>query len=283
MRCFTLALAQLLVATVALGDMGLPLGIPPGPEDPVLARVAPEECLFYMSWAGIASPDPKSEPDRTVAGRAGDTELPRADRPLHLPGRREVAWQERQNTEEAKVNAARFWKGFRTAANVSGAVFLAKMKIRDKPKAKDADKETADAEEDSAEAERPKKRVEKEYVDIEAGVVLALGKDAAWAKTEMQKFVEEARQARKEEKAETDKKDAVEFQEVQIDGQTWYRLKIHPDGRCLLGVFTATTSSPPRATTALRRSWRRRRKTRPRGSRPSRSRCRIERPRRSST
>ncbi|MBM4090555.1 MAG: DUF1559 domain-containing protein [Planctomycetes bacterium] len=40
------------------GSVGLPLGIPPGPEDPVVSRVAPEECLFYMSWAGTAQPDP---------------------------------------------------------------------------------------------------------------------------------------------------------------------------------------------------------------------------------
>ena len=43
------------------GGAGLPLGIPPAPEEPVLAKVAPEECLFYTSWAGTAQPDPNSE------------------------------------------------------------------------------------------------------------------------------------------------------------------------------------------------------------------------------
>jgi len=42
------------------GGGGLPLGVPPLPEDPVLAKVAPAECLFYTSWAGTAKPDPKS-------------------------------------------------------------------------------------------------------------------------------------------------------------------------------------------------------------------------------
>jgi len=42
------------------GGMGFPLGIPPGPEDPLLTRVAPEECLYYTSWAGMAEPDPQS-------------------------------------------------------------------------------------------------------------------------------------------------------------------------------------------------------------------------------
>jgi hypothetical protein len=43
------------------GGVGLPLGLPPGPEDPAVANAAPEECLFYLSWAGTAKPDPKSE------------------------------------------------------------------------------------------------------------------------------------------------------------------------------------------------------------------------------
>ena len=42
------------------GGVGLPLGLPPGPEDPAVAAAAPEECLFYLSWAGTAKPDPKS-------------------------------------------------------------------------------------------------------------------------------------------------------------------------------------------------------------------------------
>jgi hypothetical protein len=42
------------------GGIGLPLGVPPLPADPVLANVAPEECLLYCSSAGMAIPDPKS-------------------------------------------------------------------------------------------------------------------------------------------------------------------------------------------------------------------------------
>ena len=40
--------------------VGLPLGLPPGPEDPVCANAAPAECLFYTSWAGTAKADPAS-------------------------------------------------------------------------------------------------------------------------------------------------------------------------------------------------------------------------------
>ncbi len=42
------------------GGVGLPLGVPPLPEDPLLAKIAPEECLLYMSSAGMAKPDTKS-------------------------------------------------------------------------------------------------------------------------------------------------------------------------------------------------------------------------------
>jgi hypothetical protein len=40
--------------------VGLPLGVPPLPEDPMLARLAPAECMVYLSWSGVAAPDAKS-------------------------------------------------------------------------------------------------------------------------------------------------------------------------------------------------------------------------------
>jgi len=43
------------------GGMGLPVGIPPAPEDPTMARVAPEECIFYTTWSAMAEPDANSE------------------------------------------------------------------------------------------------------------------------------------------------------------------------------------------------------------------------------
>jgi hypothetical protein len=41
-------------------SLGLLLGLPPAPEDPAVTRAAPEQCLFCVSWAGMAAPDPKS-------------------------------------------------------------------------------------------------------------------------------------------------------------------------------------------------------------------------------
>ena len=51
----------LIVFVLGLGGTGLPLGLPPGPEDPLLAKIAPEECLLYLSWAGMAKPSPDSK------------------------------------------------------------------------------------------------------------------------------------------------------------------------------------------------------------------------------
>ena len=38
------------------GFVGLPLGVPPLPEDPRMAQVAPEECLYYTTWRAMGEP-----------------------------------------------------------------------------------------------------------------------------------------------------------------------------------------------------------------------------------
>ena len=43
------------------GGAGLPVSLPPLPEDPVLAKAAPEKCLWYYSWAGMAKADSSSK------------------------------------------------------------------------------------------------------------------------------------------------------------------------------------------------------------------------------
>ena len=54
------AMVSWLWMSIFIGLPGLPLGVPPQPEDPVMSKVAPEECLFYMSSAGMATADPRS-------------------------------------------------------------------------------------------------------------------------------------------------------------------------------------------------------------------------------
>jgi hypothetical protein len=51
---------ELAVLLMFFGGAGLPLGVPPEKENPVMAHVAPDDCLLYASWAGMATPDPAS-------------------------------------------------------------------------------------------------------------------------------------------------------------------------------------------------------------------------------
>ncbi len=39
---------------------GLPLGMPPGKSDPAMARVAPDDTMFYISWSGTAAASAES-------------------------------------------------------------------------------------------------------------------------------------------------------------------------------------------------------------------------------
>jgi len=56
----TIAIGQLILLLTLSGGAGLPMGIPPAPEDPVMSQAAPDECLFYTTWAGVAEPDATS-------------------------------------------------------------------------------------------------------------------------------------------------------------------------------------------------------------------------------
>jgi hypothetical protein len=58
MAATSLSAATLMLAL--LGGFGLPLGVPPAPENPAMAHVAPAKCLTYGTWAAMAEPDPES-------------------------------------------------------------------------------------------------------------------------------------------------------------------------------------------------------------------------------
>ena len=44
------------------GGIGLPVGVPPAPEDPMMARVIPDDVLMVASWAGVAALEPDADP-----------------------------------------------------------------------------------------------------------------------------------------------------------------------------------------------------------------------------
>ncbi len=48
------------VMLISGGLSGLPMGLPPAEPDVRMSQVAPEECLFYLSWSGMAEPSADS-------------------------------------------------------------------------------------------------------------------------------------------------------------------------------------------------------------------------------
>ncbi len=61
MNMFGLGVPEVTILVMFLGGLGLPLGIPPQPENPAMSYVAPEKCLAYTTWSGLADPNPESE------------------------------------------------------------------------------------------------------------------------------------------------------------------------------------------------------------------------------
>lgn len=57
---FAMGLSWMLVLLLGGAPLLQSTGLPPLPEDPVLAQVAPEQCLLYVSWAGRDVPDASS-------------------------------------------------------------------------------------------------------------------------------------------------------------------------------------------------------------------------------
>ena len=55
-----MGLTEMLLVIVMGSGIGLPLGVPPQQPDPMLAHIAPPQCLYYGAWVGMADPDPAS-------------------------------------------------------------------------------------------------------------------------------------------------------------------------------------------------------------------------------
>ena len=56
--------SEMLIAFALIfgSGIGLPMGMPPGPEDPMMFRVAPENCIFYATWTGVGEIDGAANP-----------------------------------------------------------------------------------------------------------------------------------------------------------------------------------------------------------------------------
>ncbi|MCA9267596.1 MAG: hypothetical protein KDA41_03965, partial [Planctomycetales bacterium] len=125
--------AELLLITMFYGGIGLPLGVPPAKEDPLMARVAPPDCLYYMTWSGMDVPDASrgnhteallAEPQVQALVAAINKQLETGFAKLSVESR----------TEGEKLLASMAPTYIRAALTGSGAVYVSKFAMhRDGP------------------------------------------------------------------------------------------------------------------------------------------------------
>jgi hypothetical protein len=216
-----------LVALAVLGAepdrVGLPLGIPPGPEDLAIAGVAPEKCLFYVNWAGTAAPDPKSrnemeqllaEPEvqvllnsvgnwiRSSLGRGADQPV-KAETDEAAKAKSAKERQERAELAAATLDLCEVWLTHPTG------FFIVDVRP---PSVKPAGTKPSTAKTPDAkalpEASPPSFLAE---FDGHAGLIVALGSDASRVRALVEKLV----------KADNGK----HLQPFQLGDHTWYRQK----------------------------------------------------------
>jgi Protein of unknown function (DUF1559) len=106
------------------GGLPIPFSLPPLPEDPVMSSVAPDECLWYLTWSGSAKPDPKSK-NQTEALLA-EEEIQRFGSELEM--RIVAAIREHAQGPEA-IAAQEMPKLLKIALTRPTAVFIADVKF----------------------------------------------------------------------------------------------------------------------------------------------------------
>ena len=102
---------------------GLPVGIPPAPEDPLMAKIAPEECLFYTTWSGTATADPSSpnQAEQMMAEPELQRVLQAIDRQLQLAAVRLAALEQERAVAMTAELAPRLLK---LLLSQSGALYV---------------------------------------------------------------------------------------------------------------------------------------------------------------
>ena len=201
----TSSVARILLVA-ATGGIGLPFGVPPTPDDPVLVSVLPEKCLLCVSWAGTASPDPKSanQTEQLLAEPEVQNFLTQIDRLARyaLQGGLK-AGQKDDPTSPIPGNA------LRSIVMHPGVVFVSSIQSTGKP----------------------------DFTEIEGGIVFSLGSDAKLVESSMtlwgpmlQKMLDDmtlqpkkkgdGKKESKDSKTRTPSADEI----VKIDGQDWHRV-----------------------------------------------------------
>ena len=283
-----------LVATIALaadpGLKGLPFGIPPAPEDPVISHVAPPQCLFYVNWAGTASPSASSSsetekllsepevqeffnglskvfaacmrsqddepkepaaialstpltllmPQRYVGGQTlpntcylqddvpcvpagtpvGPLPPPRAAEPAAVSSATTIAPPPAATEEKPKFNVSAQDYGDSLSALLTHptAIFVTDVKVTPFKLVKKKARNNGPSEEMPGNTKPEAKEAETSdspNIEIQAGMVVSLGPDAARLHAKFIKYLKKARKAGAD----------ADFAQIKIDGKPWYRSK----------------------------------------------------------
>lgn len=134
---FGLGASELLIMMLFFGgSFGLPMGIPPDKEDVFLHQIAPEECLFYTSWAAMAEADPKS--GNATEKMFADPEIKKLLMGLEKLVQASVAQVEQHEGAEAGQAARDAWKWTRLALSRPSAIFLESFAMGARPRPKGA-------------------------------------------------------------------------------------------------------------------------------------------------
>ena len=122
--------SQIAVVLFFFGGSGtLPLGVPPEKENPVMAYVAPDDCVVYATWAGMAAPDPAS-PNHTeqLLAEAEVQEFAKAVEKAIAAAMQQAARGEDSPQAEALAKTGPIW--LRSLITRPAAIYLTKLEPR---------------------------------------------------------------------------------------------------------------------------------------------------------
>ncbi len=117
---------ELILLLLLGGGFGMPQGMPPTPEDPLMAKAAPADCLLYAAWAGTTLPDAasKNHTEQLLAEPEVQRFLTQARGRMFGLFRSEAAGQ--PDAQAALDDAARF---LQLVADKPGAVFVNQIRF----------------------------------------------------------------------------------------------------------------------------------------------------------
>jgi hypothetical protein len=239
--CVVTCLLPIVVAVALAADpaaRGLPFSVPPGPEDAVISRVAPPQCLFYanLTGTGVPSPSSRSETEKLLAE-------PEVQEFLKAIGKVITDWLKKQDEEARKCDRAspadqlaamvlkkaaqpdisrqEIGELLNLVVTHPMALFVADVKVAWPKKDEAVPGKKHDAKQPAKEKSAATPADEKKsaggdspQVEVQAGLVVSLGSEAPRWREKLSKLFQQASKAGK---------DSI-LERIDRAGETWYRI-----------------------------------------------------------